>query len=170
MSGTKINVFIELIQRITGKRIYKDNGAFERYAIDDRIVRPIHCLDSSLVRDARVCCSHHGSKAVKCSLKANDGFLYPLDDCFFFVNKPPTFLPYKSVRSVDFARLAMATMQATRSFDLNVQTESNMYTFTNIATYVVRRPELGELSFAILPLLIGSIVCAGPSLRDCATF
>ena len=35
--------------------------------------------------------------AVKSSLKAEDGVLYPLEKAFFFLPKPPTLIPYDEV-------------------------------------------------------------------------
>ncbi|CAG8642219.1 14762_t:CDS:2, partial [Acaulospora colombiana] len=36
--------------------------------------------------------SQHDEVAVKCSLKANEGYLYPLEKCFLFIPKPPTLI------------------------------------------------------------------------------
>jgi len=36
--------------------------------------------------------------AVKSSLKAEDGLLYPLEKGFFFLPKPPTLIPHEEVR------------------------------------------------------------------------
>jgi len=35
--------------------------------------------------------------AVKSSLKAEDGLLYPLEKGFFFLPKPPTLIPHEEV-------------------------------------------------------------------------
>jgi structure-specific recognition protein 1 len=64
---------------------------------------------------------------VRCSYKADDGYLYPLTGAFFFVHKPPLQLPYEDVDSVEFARQQQGApggamvSAATRTFDLVVR-------------------------------------------------
>jgi len=63
--------------------------------------------------------------AVRCSYKADDGYLYPLTGAFFFVHKPPLQLPYEDVEGVEFARQqaggAGPLAGAARTFDLVVR-------------------------------------------------
>eukprot|EP01128_Nolandella_sp_AFSM9_P004061 TRINITY_DN177_c3_g1_i2.p1 TRINITY_DN177_c3_g1~~TRINITY_DN177_c3_g1_i2.p1 ORF type:complete len:620 (+),score=172.17 TRINITY_DN177_c3_g1_i2:121-1980(+) len=58
------------------------------------------------------------ARAIKCSLKANDGYLYPLEQSFFFVHKPPTHLRFEEIKSVEYLRVS--SDQANRTFDLKV--------------------------------------------------
>ncbi|OLY83941.1 FACT complex subunit POB3 [Smittium mucronatum] len=44
----------------------------------------------------------HGANGVKCSLKANEGLLYPLDKGLLFVPKPTQFFPYSEISSIVF--------------------------------------------------------------------
>jgi structure-specific recognition protein 1 len=39
-----------------------------------------------------------GGCSVRCSYKADDGFLYPLDKAFFYVHKPPMCINHRCVR------------------------------------------------------------------------
>jgi hypothetical protein len=54
--------------------------------------------------------SSTGALAVKCSLKAYDGYLFPLDRSFFFVHKPTTHIrfiqPYK-LKQIKFPPLSV---------------------------------------------------------------
>jgi len=43
--------------------------------------------------------------AVRCSWKANDGYLYILEKSFFFIRKPPIFIRHADVTNIEFARL-----------------------------------------------------------------
>ncbi|KAJ1674326.1 FACT complex subunit [Spiromyces aspiralis] len=46
----------------------------------------------------------HGSQGVKCSFKANEGFLYPLDKAILFVPKPTHYIRHSEIASVVFSR------------------------------------------------------------------
>lgn len=61
--------------------------------------------------------------AVKCSYKADDGHLYPLERAFFYVQKPPLLLPHDEIDSVEFLRQATG-VTAARTFDLAVRMKS----------------------------------------------
>jgi structure-specific recognition protein 1 len=77
-----------------------------------------------------------GMSAIKCALKASDGFLFPLERAFFFIPKPPTLLLYEDVSFVEFSRVSDASGSAstsTRNFDLIVNVKSGTsHQFTNI--------------------------------------
>ena len=45
-----------------------------------------------------------GDHAVRCSLKANDGLLYPLSKAFIFINKPTIYINFDDVEAIDFKR------------------------------------------------------------------
>lgn len=62
------------------------------------------------------------SAALRASLRADDGYLYPLDRAFFYAPKPPTLLQFDDVAGVEFVRRGggvLATSQKT--FDLAVR-------------------------------------------------
>jgi len=44
--------------------------------------------------------SHNKGYSVRTSLKAEEGYLYPLEKAFFFLPKPPTLIPYEEVRAL----------------------------------------------------------------------
>lgn len=106
MSGSKFEVILQVLRAITGKRITR-RGNFESV---DKL------------------------KAVRTSLKANDGYLYPMDKCFFFVPSPPTFIKYSSCTEVEFSRVSGVGGVSSRTFDLVIFHSSNQtYVFKNIA-------------------------------------
>ena len=47
---------------------------------------------------------HSSTPAVSCSYKAASGFIYPLERGIMFVYKPPIFVKFEDVQSVNFAR------------------------------------------------------------------
>ena len=77
--------------------------------------------------------SYNGTSAVKCSLKANDGFLYPLERSIFFVHKPPTHIRFDDVTLVELARVSASESSSNRTFDIIVTTKNNnVFQFTGI--------------------------------------
>eukprot|EP00178_Gracilaria_changii_P000950 TRINITY_DN1126_c0_g1_i1.p3 TRINITY_DN1126_c0_g1~~TRINITY_DN1126_c0_g1_i1.p3 ORF type:complete len:494 (+),score=76.60 TRINITY_DN1126_c0_g1_i1:4098-5579(+) len=71
-----------------------------------------------------------GSSGVRTALGANEGFLFFLETCCFFVNKPPTCIRYDDIDFVEFRR-----MDLERRFDLFIAmtTGTNQtHLFTNI--------------------------------------
>jgi structure-specific recognition protein 1 len=62
--------------------------------------------------------------AVRCSYKADDGYLYPLERAFFYVQKPPLLLAYDDVAAVEFLRQAAVGVTAAKTFDLAVRTKA----------------------------------------------
>jgi len=72
---------------------------------------------------------HSGTPAVSCSYKAASGFIYPLERGIMFVYKPPIFIKFDDVSSVNFARSGGTN----RSFDIEVSTRGDtVYTFSSI--------------------------------------
>lgn len=59
---------------------------------------------------------------MKCALKASQGYLYPLNQSFFFVHKPATFIRYEDIGHIEFLRLENEAAKASvnRFFDLEV--------------------------------------------------
>ncbi|CAG8663958.1 3808_t:CDS:2, partial [Paraglomus brasilianum] len=76
--------------------------------------------------------SHHSVSAVKCSMKANEGYLYPLEKCFLFIPKPTTFIPNVDIDNVIFSRVS-GNLSTSRTFDLRFNMKSGVdYQFSSI--------------------------------------
>lgn len=60
---------------------------------------------------------------VRCCLKANPGFLYPLHRSFFFIHKPPTFIRYSEIQYIQFI-LKKTSSTTNRNFNLLIKTNS----------------------------------------------
>ncbi|EOD09756.1 hypothetical protein EMIHUDRAFT_452808 [Emiliania huxleyi CCMP1516] len=61
----------------------------------------------------KVMCAFTKKKVVR--PKANDGFLYPLDKCFFFVANKPLHIDFERIGSLEFNRAFMLWMNASRA-------------------------------------------------------
>ncbi|KAI8342238.1 hypothetical protein BD560DRAFT_493380 [Blakeslea trispora] len=68
--------------------------------------------------------SHHGANALKCSMKANEGFLYPLEKSLLFIPKPPTFIPLNEISVVTFSRVGNQSGGSSRTFDMKINLKS----------------------------------------------
>eukprot|EP00656_Telonema_subtile_P010703 TRINITY_DN15198_c0_g1_i1.p1 TRINITY_DN15198_c0_g1~~TRINITY_DN15198_c0_g1_i1.p1 ORF type:complete len:319 (-),score=124.28 TRINITY_DN15198_c0_g1_i1:63-1019(-) len=73
-------------------------------------------------------------KYIRCSLKANDGFLFPCEKFFCFIYKPSTVMMFDEIRSVEFARVQKVAGQTMNTFELSVTMKSDTrYDFNGIA-------------------------------------
>ncbi|CCF59815.1 hypothetical protein KAFR_0I00340 [Kazachstania africana CBS 2517] len=78
--------------------------------------------------------SKYEQSAVSCSYKANEGYLYPLDNAFFFLTKPTLYIPFSDVSAINISRAGQGSTLS-RTFDLEVVLRSNRGTtaFGNIS-------------------------------------
>eukprot|EP00891_Asterochloris_glomerata_P007691 jgi/Astpho2/7691/Aster-02572 len=71
--------------------------------------------------------------AVRCSYKADDGYLYPLERAFFYVQKPPTLLVHDEIDSVEFLRQGGVGIGTGKTFDLSIRMRQDQeYQFRGI--------------------------------------
>jgi len=61
--------------------------------------------------------SHKGSKAINCSVKAAEGYLYPLKSSIVFIHKPVLYLRHSELKHVEFSRTGQGP---SRTFDLTL--------------------------------------------------
>ncbi|KAJ1655639.1 FACT complex subunit [Dispira simplex] len=85
--------------------------------------------------------SYHNNTALKCSLKANEGHLYPLQKSFMFIPKPPTYIPHSEIGSVSFSRMGTTATGASRTFDIKF----NMLSGTDIQLSSIPKEEYNLL-------------------------
>lgn len=55
------------------------------------------------------------------SMQADDGYLYPLERAFFYVQKPPTLLVHDEIDSVEFLRQGGVGIGTGKTFDLSIR-------------------------------------------------
>ena len=77
--------------------------------------------------------SHHRLKGVKCSIKASEGYLFPLERAFMFVPKPAQWISYENIATVVLSRVGGA-ISASRTFDITVELKGGAgeHAFSNI--------------------------------------
>ena len=88
-----------------------------------------------------------GQGGVKCSQKANEAILYPLEKAFLSIPKPAIYIPFSEIAAVTFSR---ATNSSTKTFEMKFNlTSGTEYSFSSIA-----REEYSSLeSFCLLKKL-----------------
>mmetsp|Transcript_31496 Transcript_31496/g.53154 ORF Transcript_31496/g.53154 Transcript_31496/m.53154 type:complete len:593 (-) Transcript_31496:185-1963(-) len=62
--------------------------------------------------------SARDAHCVRCSIKANEGLLYPLAKAFIFINKPCLIIKFDDIDYIEFERYEPTANSATRNFDL----------------------------------------------------
>lgn len=70
--------------------------------------------------------------AISCSMKANEGHLYPLETCMLFVTKPTILIPYTEVNEVIFSRVDTAGTHKTFDMEIVLKYGGGSHTFGNI--------------------------------------
>ncbi|CAG9464626.1 unnamed protein product [Pedinophyceae sp. YPF-701] len=78
---------------------------------------------AKLTRPGKFRTAQDDAYAVRCSYKADDGYLYPLERAFFYVHKPPMLIPHDDISSVMFERKGEGV--STKTFDLTVITKQD---------------------------------------------
>lgn len=68
---------------------------------------------------------------LKCSFKANEGVLYPLERSLLFVHKPVMCINHDEIRQVDCARVHDTNLQQ-RTFDMNIVTKKDEIHFVGL--------------------------------------
>ncbi|GMI02367.1 hypothetical protein TrLO_g14125 [Triparma laevis f. longispina] len=91
LSGKFSNIMAKAFKLITGKKVFV-TGKFRGY------------------RDY---------EAIPCSLKANDGLLYPLEKQFIWLHRPPVLVRFEEISSVEFQRYGGSGASG-RNFDLAI--------------------------------------------------
>jgi structure-specific recognition protein 1 len=63
---------------------------------------------------------------VRCTVKTQDGLLYPLAKNIIFINKPTIIVAYEDIEYVEFQRYVPTANSATKNFDLVMVTKASM--------------------------------------------
>jgi len=103
------------------------------------IPRVFKCLSGKRVTLPKTFKSKEGGSAIKCSFKTHEGYLFPLERSFFFVHKPPTYIRFEEISSVDFLRVTNDSTN--RTFDLGI----NLNNGTSVQFKSLQREEYTPL-------------------------
>jgi structure-specific recognition protein 1 len=66
----------------------------------------------------------HGQAGIACSLKASEGYIYPLEKCFMFVPKPNVYIPNSEIAFITFSRVG-GSVSSSRTFDMTITLRNN---------------------------------------------
>lgn len=72
----------------------------------------------------------NNGKSLKCSLKASDGHLYPLDNSMIFLPKA-IYMPLSEIQNVEFSRVNVSKFAA-KTFDMKITTCDKDYMFASL--------------------------------------
>ena len=70
--------------------------------------------------------SSKSNPSIRCSLKANEGFLYPLERGIIFIHKPVVYIKLEDINYVECVRVSESLQ---KSFDLNIYSKKNNESF-----------------------------------------
>lgn len=76
--------------------------------------------------------STHDQAGVSCSLKASEGYLYPLEKCFMFVPKPTVYIPHSEISHITFSRVGQSSTSRTFDMTFSLRGGSGQHQFSNI--------------------------------------
>ena len=78
--------------------------------------------------------SSRGAKAIKCSVRAAEGFLYPLKSSIVFIHKPVLYIRHSEIKWVEFSRVGAGAANLSRSFDVTLTKakDDTVHTFLSI--------------------------------------
>eukprot|EP01127_Copromyxa_protea_P022843 TRINITY_DN839_c0_g2_i1.p1 TRINITY_DN839_c0_g2~~TRINITY_DN839_c0_g2_i1.p1 ORF type:complete len:583 (-),score=149.51 TRINITY_DN839_c0_g2_i1:38-1681(-) len=85
------------------------------------LARAFRYLTGKKITPPRSFKTSNGGRGLKCSLRANEGFLFPLEKDFFFIHKPPTHIRHEEIIQVEFLRMNDTT---NRTFDIQFDLDS----------------------------------------------
>ena len=94
--------------------------------MDSLIATVFKVLAQSKVLITRHFKSDKNYDCIKCSLKQNDGLLYPFEKSIIFIHKPTVLLRYSDVEAVEYGRYKTDQHSATKNFDLKFILKSNL--------------------------------------------
>ena len=110
---------------LTPEQIKEKYGAALQPEIEGKLYDVLSTLFNNLVGIKKIIVpgefkSHKGNKAIKCSVRAAEGFLYPLKSSIVFIHKPVMYLRHSELKCVEFSRVGGGTAGLSRSFDIQL--------------------------------------------------
>jgi len=109
MEGNLSQLFVQTLSCLSEKKIYKPS---KTYHAENDVTQ----------------------KYIRCSVKANDGFLFPCDKFFVFIYKPALVVFFDKIAGVEFERMAKLGGHATNTFQLTVSMKDGLrHEFNGIA-------------------------------------
>jgi len=123
----KINLTPEEISKRYGSLEPEMDGAL--YDLLSKLFKEIIKINIIIPADFK---SSKGEQAIKCSVKASDGHLYPLKNSLLFIHKPVLYIKIKEIHYVEFSRVSDNAAPTNRSFEFTVAKADSQFNFSNI--------------------------------------
>lgn len=78
--------------------------------------------------------SSRDTKAIKCTVRAAEGYIYPMKSSIVFIHKPIMYIKHADIKSVEFSRVGHGAAGLSRSFDITLTRlkEQSQITFQGI--------------------------------------
>lgn len=110
---------------LTPEQISKKYGDALQPEIEGKLYDVLSTLFNNLVGIKKIIVpgefkSHRGAKAIKCSVRAAEGHLYPLKSSIVFIHKPVLYIRHSELKCVEFSRVGQGTAGLSRSFDITL--------------------------------------------------
>jgi structure-specific recognition protein 1 len=64
--------------------------------------------------------SSRDTKAIKCTVRAAEGYIYPMKSSIVFIHKPVMYIKHADIKSVEFSRVGHGAAGLSRSFDITL--------------------------------------------------
>jgi structure-specific recognition protein 1 len=100
------------------------------YDVISRLLKSILNLSIIVSTDFKTSTQKEG---IKCSVKAQEGYLFPLRRALLFLHKPVSYIRHEDIHYAEFARVSEFTAHNSRSFDLSLVTKKgDAITFSGV--------------------------------------
>jgi structure-specific recognition protein 1 len=101
MAGPIYDVFARTLSGLSGSKISRANTGVYSNAAGDGV-------------------------GIRCSYKADDGYLYPMKHSFIYVHKPPLLIQHQDIDTAEFQRQGGGVISSSvRTFDLSIKVKNN---------------------------------------------
>ena len=124
---------------LTPEEIEKKYGGNLQPQVEGKLYDVLSTLFNNLVKIKKIIVpgefkSNRGAKAIKCSVRAAEGFLYPLKSSIVFIHKPVLYIRHSEIKWVEFSRVGQGAANLTRSFDVTFTKakDDSTHTFLSI--------------------------------------
>jgi len=113
---------VKIKLNMTAEEIKAKHGENLKPEVEGKLYDVLSTLFNNLVGIKKIIVpgdfqSHRGAKAINCSVKAAEGYLFPLKSSIVFIHKPVMYIRHSELKHVEFSRTGNGP---SRTFDLTL--------------------------------------------------
>ena len=113
---------VKIKLNMTAEEIKAKHGDNLKSEVEGKLYDVLSTLFNNLVGIKKIIVpgdfqSHRGAKAINCSVKAAEGYLFPLKSSIVFIHKPVMYIRHSELKHVEFSRTGNGP---SRTFDLTL--------------------------------------------------